>query len=1120
MGNPPIGTNDHPFIGHLDGCDNDEKTGHAKDQDRTAIVSNLTVSNNFNDFTRHPSKVTSLGNANAVGFFGTFGKEGESYADGAEPTAKNLYLDNLTVKTNSSNTLVGMAAGYVNGTLDGIGIADSKINVGSSSSSYGGYTSNLSDYTTVGYAEEKYRVNAYEKKISTKASDLEFSQESEGGGGSSAGNGGSIDMNTMYTNLLTIYNNSTDVKTATAETITYDINGNIVDDDITSTSTYSNIKVSEQTYDYENESLTSASYSFRGTFNNGIYIYGKESGTVSSQTKAVTEIRPTKFYYKTIADSTSSNYLSVSNGSVANATTGTSNYWFFDGNSLSLETNGTTYYLCNSSGTLTVTTYETYATNWAYDEDGATYVSDDGYYLTYDSGWTLKRASYKVSGTYNNSTYYLTNSGTSLTITSSQSSAATWLLDSSNRLYTTINGSTYYLTYSSSSSGWSQSYSPTLSKSYDNALTYDTSGGTFSVSLSEWWSTTTYYLYITSSGVSLNTYSKTTFTLSPSDIYAGLVITDDPSTEKILDVTTEYTTSATYESNPTYFPISGESGVPDENNTGYIVSGAYDSNGYGDIRIAGYSLSSSNLSNFYSSSSGLGTVYTVNDSGSSITVDENNFDHYAETKEKFETILSNSSNYVYGLHFMSSTINVEHLIDTDYARIGDTEYINQGYQLPEDSVDFNLQKKGYVNFFAGTYYKGSSAGYNKSFFSLHEIERDGAKIKNIREIEEIYENPTARQSQSYVYKYSGNPSTYSVPFLHGTKNGVKYGLDGNPLTDDTPTTTKPDGYTKTVFKTSWIKGNENLKYYVPYYFEIPANAGEYALGSVEGYAGAYLDYLDIGANSQRTDVTKVTELKEISTYVYSYPKGVSFSFISDDTSVALPAIDAKNNASFSLGSSFTGDMSVSRTNATDSTTGETTSEISYTSSSSVVTEYKDRPVDIKGNGTAISEATGVITEKIEINSITKYAYSSFSYTETKTEYRKTTTTTYSSGTQSGSSTVSAVYTNDEEDSESEIPVDVSWDFTEKYTSKTHAYYLESTNVTISIAIDLEEDYDVDADTYYYKLGGYNISYSSDVDLDIELISLSDSTLTVKVIDSDGNKTILQLSTPVTFTKNA
>lgn len=1090
---PPIGTTDHPFIGHLDGFDET----YSRNQSSAAVISNLKISNSFSDFIRKPSKATSetISSAKEVGFLGTFGKEGESYEDGKEPTAKNFYLNDLEVSTSSNEALVGMAAGYVNGTLDNVGISDSKITA-KSSTSYGTYTSNISDYTTVGYAEDKYKVNAYEKKITTKASDLVLSSGSDGDGGNAAGNGGSIDMQKMYNELLTAYNASSSVKVDTAETITYDIDGNVINKQVTSQSNLSNsdLKCYRQKY----EDMVSASYSFNDRTDTVIYVYGKSSGTSSSQTKTVTEIRPTKFYGRTISDSTSSHYLSASGGLIQDVSSGEGNIWFFINGLLSYEDGNATYYLIDNNGTLGITTSESSATKWTYDSDNKSYKSESNHLLEYDSQWTLGEVKkYKIYG----SNYYLTNSGTSLSLTSNKSSAVSWQVDSDDRYYCKINNINYYLSYSSSGSRPNRTYTPTLSTSASNCLKLDSSNRFYYES---WF--ITYYLYISNDSIqNLSRSNETTFELID-DPFVGLNVIEN-NNYTIYDVQSSYKTNATYETNPTYLPISGTNGVPDKNNTGYVLSGSYDPYGQGDIRVAKYSIDK--IGSYSSSSKSLDTVYTVNESGSGTTVLESNFNHYTETKEKFEKILSNSDDYVYGLHFMSSTISMEHIIEADYARIGDVEYKNQGYELPEDSIDFNLQRKGYVSFFAGTYYNGTSAGRNKSFFSFHEVEREGTKIKNIREIVEIYQNPTARQSQSYVYKYSDG--TYSVPFLHGSKTGIKYDLNGNPLTNDEPTLSLPDGYTSTIFKTSWLKGNENLKYDAAYYFEVPCNAGEYALGSVPGYAGAYLDYLDIGANAQRTDVTQIVGLKEISTYTYSYPKGVSFSFISDDSTVALPTIDAKNNASFSLGSSFSGDISVSRTDATDSSTTASTSEISYTSSSdSVITEYKDREVTVKGNGTVISEATGVINEKITIKSITKIAYSLFSSEATSTEYRDTTTETYENGTVKNTSETKVVYTNGEEDSTQDWLVDLPWNTEVKETSKTYVYYLEGNAVTINISTNLVENFDSDEQTYYYKLGGYSISYTSDVDLTIELISLSDNELTIKVITGNGEEDYIEL----------
>ena len=51
-----------------------------------------------------------------------------------------------------------------------------------------------------------------------------------------------------------------------------------------------------------------------------------------------------------------------------------------------------------------------------------------------------------------------------------------------------------------------------------------------------------------------------------------------------------------------------------------------------------------------------------------------------------------------------------------------------------------------------------------------------------------------------------------------------------------------------VFSTNRIKRQNSITTNAVYYFEIPVNAGEYALGSVDGGTGAYLMYLDIATN--------------------------------------------------------------------------------------------------------------------------------------------------------------------------------------------------------------------------------------------------------------------------------
>lgn len=237
----------------------------------------------------------------------------------------------------------------------------------------------------------------------------------------------------------------------------------------------------------------------------------------------------------------------------------------------------------------------------------------------------------------------------------------------------------------------------------------------------------------------------------------------------------------------------------------------------------------------------LNTVYTVDGNSNAIrelNSDELNDEAYKQAALQLSQSLATSGTRVFGLHFMDAAINMDHLVTAPRASIFGTEYTD--YELPEDSVDFNVIERGSISFFAGEYFSG-----NNAFFSLHQVYRykaddpavlAGTKkvndIKYIKEIAEVYKHATEGDSTNYVYKFSDN--TYSNP--DGTYTGA------NALAE---------GYSNTpVFKTTWITApsglNSNSKRI--FFFKIPCNAGEYCLGSVSGKTGAYLIYLDIAAN--------------------------------------------------------------------------------------------------------------------------------------------------------------------------------------------------------------------------------------------------------------------------------
>ena len=314
----------------------------------------------------------------------------------------------------------------------------------------------------------------------------------------------------------------------------------------------------------------------------------------------------------------------------------------------------------------------------------------------------------------------------------------------------------------------------------------------------------------------------------------------------------------------TYFPLSSEPTAEGSDpytvakrNTGYILSGY--TNSVGDIRVSQYSKSNITSSLDDTDEDGqlqTAQMYTRNAGGVTPLTDAyvtDNFKKYKDAVVNGETVKGslsklndtlNGTTNVYGLHFMNASISTNNLAVLPYAKINGKEYTD--YQMPKDSIDFTLKERGYINFFAGTYYNG-----NNCFFSLHKIERyeetdaeviAGTKnvrdIKSIKEIKAIY--GTGNESDPYVYKFSD--TDYETWTFYPSGN----------IKEHNTYTSLPNGYSNTaLFDTSWIT-NHTTNYYSSYansvfYFEIPVDQGEYALGSVDGGTGAYLMYLDIGA---------------------------------------------------------------------------------------------------------------------------------------------------------------------------------------------------------------------------------------------------------------------------------
>ena len=320
----------------------------------------------------------------------------------------------------------------------------------------------------------------------------------------------------------------------------------------------------------------------------------------------------------------------------------------------------------------------------------------------------------------------------------------------------------------------------------------------------------------------------------------------------------------------TYFPLVADDTSPfaaSAKNTGYVVGGSYASyqSAWGDVRVAYYPMnklgnSLSGVSTYRNNQGRLEVLTrTFESSGWARVSDSYNSSNtfvssalsaysskeapadlalqkYDASRDQLHETLDANPTQVYGLHFMDAVISKNHLIVADKVTVNRQVYYN--YELPEDCIDFNLKTKGYVNFFAATYY--DNAGYeNDSFFSLSKIFRNEEnKITDIKRILKIYGDPSS-EKKPYIYLYADG--TYSISGLIDAPNAS-------------------NGYAGYIelFDLNWIEspGDTNgLVMNAMYYFEIPVNHGEYALGSVSGRYGAYLCYLDIGSSAASTTST-------------------------------------------------------------------------------------------------------------------------------------------------------------------------------------------------------------------------------------------------------------------------
>lgn len=565
--------------------------------------------------------------------------------------------------------------------------------------------------------------------------------------------------------------------------------------------------------------------------------------------------------------------------------------WTHSNNKFYYVDNGQTYYLRFNNDTtnkLEVSTVDSNNT-WNNDDYGYYYSSNDNkYYLQYDDGWKameLTLLGYKIS---RNNNYYTLNT---------QAGNFDLFNFDSNGMYTTYQGTKIYInvtytttwfiitiySYKLGTTNASGSYILKRNNNTIRAESVPSSGGTTSV-----------YLYY-NNGWSASTSSQS-LDIIPQYSYTSAIL---ETTIEPLSIAKENTptiktsnqinviTRSDVIIKPSvfnYIPLNMDNNNVSSKNTGYIIAGSYDrntiptvSNQYSDIRISEYYFDQNintgilNLKDSGAFSSFNSDTVRTKDTGGIHYINDtsNSYAKYKASKQNLiDTWTTANSSSLYGLHFMNASISKARLVTAPSVSInGKTE---TNYQMPEDCIDFQLASNGYINFFAGTYFPG-----NNSFFSLHEIKRNGDKeITAINHIVAIYQNKN-NLAADYVYQYSNG--TYSS----AQYNSTDYELIFDCMWIEQPGTAEQIGY-KDV--------NDVYKGDI-FYFEIPVNKGEFALGSVDGRTGAYLFYLDIGANAAPVDRTIITQENKTVKSDYKYANGIQLI-----ATTTVDSIDASNSA--------------------------------------------------------------------------------------------------------------------------------------------------------------------------------------------------------------------------------
>ena len=669
------------------------------------------------------------------------------------------------------------------------------------------------------------------------------------------------------------------------------------------------------------------------------------------------------------------NYLNTTDGNTISNSTNSDNsaIWFLY-NTNNSTTQGYIYTINNNSikylntGNNESLVLNTTPTQWILDEYGIT--QDESSYIQYFNNWILSSGFF----IYQNGYYLNTSNGTN--ISAGTTPTTMWYLNANNNIYNIFNGNNYYLlTTRNNSPSLSCANSGNYRLIYNNNRIYYSYNNRYYYLINEsgswntkrssqyasvnsfdpietYWNSASYNLqnsYIGSVDTNMYSYSNIIY---EKELYNELSINlinkkSDGINKSIINLTPTttnvYTREELAEKQPSkfnYIPLNTDNkNVVKGNNTGYIMSGGHSGTSGGlaavDIRVAAntssYTISSRLNQSVNTSSGSIETIYTYKSNGLNVINDYSAYVKLNASKKSLEDTFKknaqNDSGRIGGIHFITSQISMNNLITADTVLINNKTSHN--YQMPENSIDFKLASKGYINFFAGLYYPG-----NTSFFSLYDICRDEEeRIIKINHIKKIYQYKYDK-SLEFVYEYEEpNQDGYTFSNKQNSISTSDYDLLFDTTWIETPTLEEWDAYS-----------TGNKAYYMTklYYFEIPVNKGEYALGSVNNHDGGYLLYLDIGANAAPVDRTTITQESKTEISDYKYVNGIQIladgQVYGKDSNSAVATIAV-------IDAGTVGQVSISRTITDDLDT------IAFANANNFVSKYANDGITLSSNVT-------------------------------------------------------------------------------------------------------------------------------------------------------------------------